>query len=58
MSSPDSKKSGAPRPSLVSDVRRLYKHAAVIGFLIGLVCHLLPPEHRAVCEALAQLCGR
>lgn len=42
---------------LKRDIRRFSKHAAALGFVIGLVCHLLPPQYRAVCNAIASLCG-
>lgn len=36
--------------------RKWAKRAALIGVLIGLACHLVPPDYRAVCDALAALC--
>lgn len=41
---------------LIADIKRLYKHAAVIGFIVALICHFLPPDYRVVCDAVKQLC--
>lgn len=51
----DSRKEALAR--LRRDVRRFYKHAAVLGVVLGFVCHMLPPHYRAVCNAIASLCG-
>lgn len=41
---------------IVADIRRLIKHAAVIGVVLGIVCHMLPPSYRPICETLHSLC--
>lgn len=41
---------------LSDDAKKAAKYGARIGFLLAIVCHLVPPEHRAVCELLAKLC--
>lgn len=50
-----------PRPStLVTDLRRLRKlrrHAVAVGAILAIVCHLIPPHYRVVCDLLASLCG-
>lgn len=42
---------------LVTDVKRLYKHAALVGAVLAAFCHIVPPQYRVVCDALAQLCS-
>lgn len=45
------------KPTLLErDVRWLLKRAALIGMLLGLVCHFLPPQYQAICGKIAQLC--
>ena len=39
------------------DARRVYRYAAIFGAALAVICHALPPQYRAVCNALAQLCG-
>jgi hypothetical protein len=41
---------------LVADVKKLWKHAAAVGFAIAVTCHLIPQEYRTACDLLAQLC--
>jgi hypothetical protein len=41
---------------LREDIRRLSKHAALIGVVIAIVCHLLPPQYRVACDAIAKIC--
>lgn len=35
----------------------MIKHAAMIGFLLALLCHLLPPSARVICDSVKELCG-
>jgi hypothetical protein len=39
-----------------ADVKRLYKHAAIIGAVLALVCHTVPPQYRVLCDQLANFC--
>lgn len=32
------------------------KRAAIFGAVLALVCHLLPPDYRAVCDVVATIC--
>lgn len=32
------------------------KWAALVGAVLALACHLVPPDYRAVCEVLASIC--
>jgi hypothetical protein len=48
---------GVSQPSIVADFRRLARHAALVGFALALLCHLVPHDYRAVCRALATLCS-
>lgn len=43
-------------PSLTDDARKLARKAARLGAALALLCHVLPPEYRAVCEAIADVC--
>lgn len=43
-------------PSLTEDAKRVAKWGAAIGCVLAVVCHMLPPEYRAVCTAIADLC--
>ncbi len=48
------------RPSRFrTDVRRLARlarYSAEFGAVLAVVCHLLPPRYRPVCELIASLC--
>lgn len=44
-------------PKLSDDLKTLYKRAAVIGVVLAIACHVVPPEYRVPCDALAQLCS-
>lgn len=43
--------------SLQDQVRKYWKHAALAGALLALLCPALPPHYRGVCDALATLCS-
>ena len=43
-------------PSLIHDIKRLSRYASVLGAALAVLCHLLPPHYRAICDALAELC--
>lgn len=49
-------KSTQKRPNLVEDFRKLARYAATVGTLLAVVCHLLPPQYRVVCQTLANIC--
>lgn len=36
--------------------KKWYRRVALVGALLGLACSLLPPEYRAVCQAVANIC--
>lgn len=38
------------------DQKQAAKYAAVLGIILAIVCNSVPPEYRAVCHALAQVC--
>lgn len=44
------------QPTITGDLRRLRRHAAVVGVVLAILCHIVPPEYRAACDALASLC--
>lgn len=44
------------RPTIAEDFERLAKLAAKAGFWIAILCHVVPPQYRAVCDTLATLC--
>lgn len=46
----------ARKPTLAGDARRLRKYAAAAGIVLAIACHLVPPDYRAACNALASLC--
>lgn len=41
----------------MQDVKRFYKHAAIIGALLAIICHVVPPQYRVACDALARFCS-
>ena len=41
---------------LVADAKRLAGLAAKLGAALALLCHLLPPHYRPICDALASAC--
>lgn len=36
--------------------KKWYKRVAFAGVVLGIVCHLLPPQYHAVCQAVANVC--
>lgn len=44
-----------PSP-LERDIRWLVKHAALVGFLLAILCHLVPHQYRVLCDKVAHLC--
>lgn len=38
------------------DAKKAVKYGARIGFVLAIVCHLLPPDYRMACELLVKLC--
>lgn len=38
------------------DAKKAAKYGARVGFVLAIVCHLLPPDYRVACELLAKLC--
>jgi hypothetical protein len=38
------------------DVKKLAKHAWWLGFLLGLICHFVPPEYQTACKAIVSAC--
>lgn len=39
--------------------KRQRKHAAagvVLGVVLGLICHALPPDYRVACETVLKIC--
>jgi hypothetical protein len=45
------------KQQFIADVKRLSRHAAAFGFVLALICHMLPPHYRAVCNTIASLCS-
>ena len=43
-------------PSITEDAKKVAKRAAQLGALLAMVCHLVPPEYRAVCNLIADVC--
>lgn len=43
-------------PSITEDAKKITKRAAKLGVFLAVVCHLVPPEYREICNALADLC--
>ncbi len=41
---------------LLEDLKRYRKHAALIGIALALVCQVVPPQYRVVCDVVRQLC--
>ncbi len=38
------------------ETKKVAKRAAQFGFVLGLICHFMPPEYRPICDLIAQLC--
>ncbi len=49
--------SGDSATRFIQDAKRLAKLGAKYGAILALLCHLLPPHYRPVCDTLASLCG-
>lgn len=49
-----------PRQSLLakdlSTLKRWAKRAWWLGMLLGLMCHLVPPDYQAACHAVINAC--
>lgn len=45
------------RPSIVRDAKRLFKWSSVLGMILGLVCHCVPPEYQTACHAIISACN-
>lgn len=45
------------KQQFIADLKRLSRHAAAFGFVLALLCHMLPPHYRAVCNQLVSLCS-
>lgn len=43
-------------PHFMDDVRRLARLAAKLGLFLALACHLVPPQYRLLCDAVAKVC--
>lgn len=37
------------------DEKKLIKYAAWGGFVLGIACHLLPPQYHELCQFVARL---
>ena len=44
-------------PHLTEDVKKLAVLSAKYAFLLAIICHVLPPHYRPVCNALESLCS-
>lgn len=44
------------RPTILGDLRRLRRFAAIAGVVLAILCHVLPPDRRAACDAIASIC--
>jgi hypothetical protein len=38
------------------DAKRTAKRSAAIGFVLAIICQLVPPDYRAVCDLIASVC--
>jgi hypothetical protein len=36
--------------------KRVTRYAALIGLVLAMLCNLLPPDHRALCQTIVALC--
>ena len=41
---------------LSDDTKKAAKYGARLGFVLAIVCHLLPSEYRIACETIAKIC--
>ena len=44
------------KPHILADIRKLARYAATAGAALAVLCHLLPPHYRAICDAIASIC--
>jgi len=42
---------------IVADIRYLWRHAAAIGIVLAVLCHLVPPQYRALCDQVKSICS-
>ena len=40
----------------IGRLKRIAKVAFTIGTVLAVVCHLLPPQYREICRAVANVC--
>ena len=45
------------KPSLSKDLKRLFKWSSVLGMILGIVCHFVPPEYQSACHAIISACN-
>jgi hypothetical protein len=57
MSDEDKNRPTDEHPTPWSDAARLAKFAGKIAALLAIICHLLPPHYRPICDALASICS-
>lgn len=46
-------------PTILGDLKRLkraVKKAWWLGLVLGLVCHLVPPDYKVACQAIVDAC--
>ncbi len=43
-------------PSITEDAKKVAKRASQLAAVLAIVCHLVPPEYRAVCNLIADVC--
>lgn len=46
----------AKAPDIVADAKKFAKMAAIAGSVLAMLCHLLPPHYRVICDQLAAIC--
>jgi len=56
-SKPDSVPPARPtQPNLLADAKAVSKKAAIAGAILAVLCHLLPPHYRVICDQVAAIC--
>lgn len=44
------------REELVAKLKKVARIAAIVGGVLGLLCHFMPPQYRVVCQTIADVC--
>lgn len=44
------------KPEEKALAKKVARYSALIGLVFAMLCNLLPPEHRALCQTIVAIC--